>query len=89
MRCYLNDDRKMKRPKVDPVETAFHRMNSTITTMVDKICSKPAKVNVSDDNDPDVIIGKLVTAELKNTAEPKKAQMKKKFMSILYSLDED
>ena len=57
-------------------------MNITIfNTVVARIVH-----NQTDDiNDPDVIIGKLVTAKLRKIMEPIKNTLKRKFMEILYS----
>jgi len=51
--------------------------------MATQICSK--KNPTSDNDDPDVLIGKLITAELKTTPEPKKSILKKKvFGNMLF-----
>jgi len=44
------------------METAFFQMNTTLSTMASRILQNR---NDNDIHDPDVIIGKLVTAELK------------------------
>lgn len=64
------------------METAFHQMNNTLSTMVTQVCSQKKPVNA---NDPDVLIGNLVTAELKIATEPQKSELKRKFMELLYS----
>lgn len=53
--------------------------------MATQIYSK--KNPTSDNDDPDILIGKLVTAELKKTPESRKNILKKKFMDILYNCD--
>lgn len=54
-------------------------MNSTLNTMASTICQNK---NENDADDMDILIGKLVTAELKKAIEPKKTILKK---SLLYS----
>ncbi|XP_029672100.1 uncharacterized protein LOC115240848 [Formica exsecta] len=76
-----NQQRTFKKRRIDPVETAFHQMNNTLNIMVAEVCSRRKPVN---ENDPDVLIGKLVTAELQMTAEPHKSELKRKFMELLY-----
>ncbi|KAM0729409.1 hypothetical protein ACS0PU_004763 [Formica fusca] len=76
-----NQQRTFKKRRIDSVETAFHQMNSTLNTMVAEVCSRRKPVN---ENDPDVLIGKLVTAELQMTAKPHKSELKRKFMELLY-----
>ncbi|KYM99938.1 hypothetical protein ALC62_09309 [Cyphomyrmex costatus] len=73
--------RAFKKRKIDPVETAFYQMNNTLSTMADKVCSRRTLVN---DNDADVLIGKLITAELQRTIEPHKSELKQKLMEFLY-----
>ncbi|XP_070154060.1 uncharacterized protein [Polyergus mexicanus] len=76
-----NQQRTFKKRCIDPVETAFHQMNNTLNSMIAEVCSRRKPVN---ENDPDVLIGKLVTAELQMTAEPYKTELKRKFMELLY-----
>lgn len=66
--------------KVDPVETAFVQMNSTLNNVMSTIYQN--KNNNLDDTD--VLIGQLVIAELKKTLEPKKTILKNKLMQLLY-----
>ncbi|KYN06193.1 hypothetical protein ALC62_02866 [Cyphomyrmex costatus] len=82
--CFTETRRPSKRPK-DAVETAFCQMNTTLNTVASKIVQNQ---NDSDIQDPDVIIGKLVTAELKRTMEPMKSTLKRKFLEIMYSHNE-
>lgn len=76
-----NQQRTFKKRKIDPVETAFHQMNSTLSIMAAEVCSRKIPM---DDNDPDVLIGKLVTAELQVAKEPHKSELKQKFMELIY-----
>lgn len=62
------------------METAFHQMNHTLSTMAAEVCSQKKPVN----NDTDDLIGKLVTAELQAAIEPRKSELKQKFMKLLY-----
>jgi len=64
------------------METAFHQRNNTLSTMATQVCCQKKLVNV---NDPDVLIGNLVTAELKIATELQKSELKRKFMELLYS----
>ncbi|TGZ33115.1 hypothetical protein DBV15_10921 [Temnothorax longispinosus] len=75
-----NMQRTFKKQKINPVEIAFHQMNNTLSNIAE-VCSRKKPVN---DNDPDVVIGKLVTAELQTATEPYKSELKRKFMELLY-----
>ncbi|XP_024868957.1 uncharacterized protein LOC112452788 [Temnothorax curvispinosus] len=75
-----NMQRTFKKQKINPVEIAFHQMNNTLSNIAE-MCSRKKPVN---DNDPDVVIGKLVTAELQTATEPYKSELKRKFMELLY-----
>ncbi|XP_067212834.1 uncharacterized protein [Linepithema humile] len=75
-----NQQRVFKKRKFDPVETAFHQMNHTLSTMAAEVCSQKKAVN----DDTDVLIGKLVTAELQAAIELRKSELKQKFMKLLY-----
>ncbi|KAJ8930626.1 hypothetical protein NQ314_016541 [Rhamnusium bicolor] len=81
--CYFEVGRKNKKSKVDPVEMAFNRMNASIREIT-QIVAAP---KLPEENDADECIGKLVTAELKKTTQPKKNILKQKLMSLLYSWD--
>lgn len=83
--CFVNQ-KQMKRRKIDPMETAFCRINTTLNSMAMQVSSRRNE-DLLEKNDPDVLIGNLVTAELKKTMEPKKSMLKKKFMEMLYSSD--
>lgn len=80
--CFSENQQKTsKKRRIDPVETAFHQMNSTLSTMAGEMCSRRKPAN---DNDPDVLIGKLVTAELQMATEEHKRELKRKFIELLY-----
>ncbi|EFN88215.1 hypothetical protein EAI_02135 [Harpegnathos saltator] len=64
-----------KKRKIDPMESAFSQINTTLSMMAMQICSNNNRT--SDNNDPDILIGKLVTAELKKTPEPRKNILRK------------
>ncbi|KYN18721.1 hypothetical protein ALC57_08949 [Trachymyrmex cornetzi] len=74
--CFLGKQAFKKR-KIDPMETAFHQMNNTLSTMANKVCSRRTPVN---DNDADVLIRKLITTELQRAIEPHKSELKQKLM---------
>lgn len=79
--CFINNQKSKKR-KIEPIENAFSQINTTLSTMATQILSKKNPIL---DDDPDVLIGKLVTAELKKTLEPRKNILKKKFMEMYCS----
>lgn len=82
--CFSGNQQKTnKKRKIDPVETAFHKMNNTLGTMAEA-CFQRKAINNQNDNNADVLIGKLVTVELQATVEPHKSDLKCKFMEILY-----
>ena len=83
--CFNGMNKPAKTLKIDPVENAFIQMNSALSTVASGILQNR---NNNDVHDPDVIIGQLVTAELKRTMEPMKSTLKKKFMELLYSHNE-
>lgn len=82
--CYINNNKSLKKRKIEPIESAFSQINTTLSTMATQILSKNKSSNNDDSDD---LIGKLVTAELKKASEPKKSILKKKFMEILYFSD--
>lgn len=77
--CYSGGTRTIKKSKAKPVEDAFCRLNTTLGTIVSHVTARASP------NDPDIIIGQLVTAELKKLEEPKKSQVKQKIFELLYS----
>ncbi|CAL1687494.1 unnamed protein product [Lasius platythorax] len=83
--CFIRNQKPVKRQKIELMESAFSQINTTLNTMAMQICSK--RNSTSDNDDPDVLIGKLVTTELRKTPEPRKTILKKKFMEILYGSD--
>ncbi|CAG9822121.1 unnamed protein product [Phaedon cochleariae] len=77
--CYFG---KRKKIKVDPIESAFSRMNSTIQSMADKLTSESTPTVVAeDDND---LVGKLVAAELKKATRERNEEIKRKIFEIIY-----
>lgn len=62
--CFIRIKKPVKRQKIEPIESAFSQINTTLNTMAMQIYSKR---NSTSDNidDPDVLIGKLVTTEFK------------------------
>jgi len=81
--CYVQNQKSMKKQKVEPIENAFSQINTTLSTMTTQILSKN---NATLDNNDSVLIGKLVTAELKKLLNQKE-YFEKKFMEILYCSD--
>ncbi|XP_018575297.1 transcription factor Adf-1-like [Anoplophora glabripennis] len=71
--------KRLKKSKLDPIENAFLNINSSMQSLTEKLI-----VGDSEESEEDTF-GKLIAKELKKVPEPKKKNLKKQILDVIYS----